>query len=81
MIEILTTDSGCENPEIMLQLMEEHDAMTDEITELCDQFVSNVKQRMKQLDTQYLSGIRKFFVTYLNTIQMKGTKVHNPRAI
>ena len=64
-----TTDSGCENQEIMLQLMEEHDAMTDEITELCDQFVSDVKQRIKQLDTQYLSGIRKFFVTYLNTIQ------------
>ena len=68
MIATNTTDSGCDNREIMLQLMEEHDAMTDEITELCDQFVSDVKQRIKQLDTQYLSGIRKFFVTYLNTI-------------
>ena len=42
--------------------------MTDEITKLCDQFVSDVKQRINQLDTQYLSGITKFFVTYLNTI-------------
>ena len=40
--------------------MEEHDAMTDEITELCDQFVSDVKRRIKQLDTQYLNGIGKF---------------------
>ena len=40
--------------------MEEHDAMTDEITELGDQFVSDVKQKIKQLDTQYLNGIRTF---------------------
>ena len=53
----------------MLQLMEEHDAMTDEITELCDQFVSDVKQRIKQLDTQYLHERHKnVFATYLNTI-------------
>ena len=63
-----TTDSGSENLEIMLKFMEEHDAMTDEIIELCDQFVSDVKQRIKQLDTQCLSAIRKVFVTYLNTI-------------
>ena len=40
--------------------MEEHDAMTDEITELGNQFVSDVKKRIKHLDTQYLNGIRTF---------------------
>ena len=41
--------------------MEEHNAMKDEIQELCSQFVSDVEQRIKQLDVQYLTGLKKFF--------------------
>ena len=43
--------------------------MTDEITELGDQFVSDVKRRIKQLDTQYLNGIRKFLRLTIHTTE------------
>ena len=59
------TDSGAENLDTMLELMEEHNAMKDEIQELCSQFVSDVEQRIKQLDVQYLTGLKIFSSVYI----------------
>ena len=61
-------DSGQENLDTMLELIHEHDAMKDEIKQLSSQFVSDVEQRIQQLDTQYLTGIKKFFQVYIGTI-------------
>ena len=61
-------DSGQENLDTMLELIQEHDAMKDEIKQLSSQFVSDVEQRIQQLDMQYLTGIKKFFQVYIGTI-------------
>ena len=60
-----SVDNSKENLDTMLELLEEHDEMKDEIKDLCSQFV---EQRIQRLDAQYLTGIKKFFQVYLSTV-------------
>ena len=61
-------DNGKENLDTMLELLEEHDEMKDEIKDLCSQFVLDVEQRIQRLDVKYFTGIKKFFQVYLSTV-------------
>ena len=66
--EVESTESGPANLDTMLEIMEEHDEMIDEIKGLCSQFVSDVEQRTKQLNVPYLTGIKKFLELYISTV-------------
>ena len=39
-----------------------------DVSELCYAFVEDVSKRMKQKDIQYLLGLKKFFIIYLDTV-------------
>ena len=56
------------NLDIMVGLMEEHSELQSEVVKLCNLFVDDMGERMKTLDLQYLTGLEKFFTTYLETI-------------
>ena len=62
-------DSGAENLDLMVELMEEHGELQSEIVRLCNSFVEDVGERMKTLDVQYPTGLKKFFSIYLETIE------------
>ena len=53
----------------MVELMEEHGELQSEIVRLCNSFVEDVGERMKTLDVQYLTGLKKFFSIYLETVE------------
>ena len=38
-----------------------------DVSELCYSFVEDVSKRTKQMDKQYLLGLKKFFSIYLDT--------------
>ena len=52
----------------MVGLMDEHNELQSEIVKLCNSFVEDVGERMKTLDMQYLTGLKKFFSVYLEAI-------------
>ena len=54
--------------DLLVGLMEEHSELQSEIVKLCNLFVEDVGERMKTLDVQYLTGLKKFFSTYLEII-------------
>ena len=62
-------DSGSENLDLMVELMEEHGELQSEIVRLCNSFVEDLGERMKTLDVQYPTGLKKFFSIYLETIE------------
>lgn len=56
-------DSGQENTvEIIQQTLQE------EVISLGNIFIQDIQDRIQQLDTQYLSGLKKFFIVYLDTV-------------
>ena len=65
-----STDAGTENLDILVGLIQEHDTLTKDVKYLCNSFVSDIEERIEQMDIQYLSGLKKFFTTYLETIHL-----------
>ena len=59
-----STDAGTENLDILVGLIQEHDTLTKDVKYLCNSFVSDIEERIEQMDIQYLSGPKKFFTTY-----------------
>ena len=47
-------DSGRDSLDILVGLMEEHHELTGEVTQLCNSFIGDGSERMKQIDIQYL---------------------------
>ena len=39
-----------------------------DVSERCHSFVEDMSKRMKQMDIQYLLGLKKFFSIYLDTV-------------
>jgi hypothetical protein len=60
-------DSGEENLDALLQILHTNNEI-DEVMDLCDTFVKDVHTRIREFDTQYVSGLKKLFVSYLETI-------------
>ena len=42
--------------------------MMDVVSELCYSFAEDLSKRTKQIDIQYLLGLKKFFSIYLDTV-------------
>ena len=61
-------DSGAENLDLMVDLLDTHQELQSEIIKLCNSFVEDVGERMRTLDMQYLTGLKKFFSVYLDTV-------------
>ena len=47
-------DYGTDNLDILVGLMEEHHERIEEVTQLCNSFIGDTSERMKQVDIQYL---------------------------
>ena len=54
-------DEGAENLDIMISIIEEQEELKKEVLALGSAFVEDVQERMKKMDTQYLTGLRRFF--------------------
>ena len=54
-------DEGAENLDIMISIIEEQEKLKKEVLALGSAFVEDVQERMKKMDTQYLTGLRRFF--------------------
>ena len=61
-------DSATNNLEHLADILCEHDGLVQEVSGLCYSFVDDVCKRTKQIDTQYLLGLKKFFSVYLDTV-------------
>ena len=61
-------DSATDNLEYLTNLLSERDDLAQDVSQLCYSFVEDVSKRTKQMDTQYLLGLKKFFSTYLETV-------------
>ena len=62
-------DEGAENLDIMISIIEEQEKLKKEVLALGSAFVEDVQERMKTMDTQYLTGLRRFFTVYMDTIR------------
>ena len=61
-------DTAADNLDYLIDLLSEHDDLMKEVSELCYSFVEDVSKRTKQIDIQYLLGLKKFFSIYLDTV-------------
>ena len=61
-------DSGAENLDLMVELMEEHGELQSDIVGLCNSFVEDVGEN-KTPDVQNLTGLKKFFSVYQETLE------------
>ena len=57
--EDMDCDSGAENLDLMVGLMDEHSELQSEIVKLCNSFVEDVGEKMKTCDIPYLTGLKK----------------------
>ena len=62
-------DEGQENLDIMLSVIEEQENLENEVITLSNAFMEDVRVRTKEVDVQFLSGLKKFFTTYLDTVK------------
>ena len=66
--EDMDCDSGAENLDLMVGLMDEHSELQSEIVKLCNSFVEDMGERMRTWDIPYPTGLKKLFSVYLETI-------------
>ena len=62
------SDEGGENLDLLLGMIDEQDKLKQEVNELSDMFFTDVQKRISETDKQYLEGLKKFFSTYMNTV-------------
>ena len=65
----ISHDEGQENLDIMLSIIEEQEKLENEVFTLSNEFMEDVRVRTKEVDVQFLSGLKKFFTTYLDTVK------------
>ena len=63
-------DEGEQNLDMMLSrsIMEEQEKLKLDVVTLGNAFIEDVQERMAQMDTQYLTGSKKFFTVYIDTV-------------
>ena len=60
-------DEATENLDLLLKLMEEQETRKQDERTLGNAFIEDVQERMRQMDTQYLTGLKKIFLQYIWT--------------
>lgn len=61
-------NDGKENLETMMDLFKEQDELKQDVIDLGTAFIKDVEERIQKLDLQYLTGLKKFFTVYMDTI-------------
>ena len=61
-------DEGKENLDLMLNVIDEQDKLKQDVLTLGNAFIEDVQGRMGQMDIQYLTGLKKFFTVYMDTV-------------
>ena len=61
-------DEGEQNLDMMLSIMDEQEKLKLDVVTLGNAFIEDVQERMAQMDTQYLTGLKKFFTVYIDTV-------------
>ena len=61
-------DEGAQNLDMMLSVMEEKDKLKQDVLTLGNAFIEDFQERITQVDTQYLTGLKNFFTVYLDTV-------------
>ena len=57
-----------ENLTLIVDMMQEQETLEQEVITLGNKFIDDVQERVKQVDYQYLNGLKKFFTVYLDTV-------------
>ena len=57
-------DEGAENLDMMLNVMDDQEKLKQDVLTLGNAFVEDVRERMGQMDTQYLTGLQNFYSIY-----------------
>ena len=68
--EDMDCDSGAENLDLLVGLMEEQNELQSEIVNLCNSFVDDVGERMKTLDMQYLRVVHIATITVCRNVSL-----------
>lgn len=61
-------DEGSENLDLMLSIMEEQEKLKEDVITLGNAFMEDIQERVQQMNTPYLSGLKKFFTIYMDTV-------------
>lgn len=64
-----SSNNGEENLEIMMDIFKEHDELKKNVIDLGVAFFQDVNKRIETMDQQYLTGLKKFFTVYLETVE------------
>lgn len=69
-IEDMTTEDNTsnENLTLIVDLMQQHETLQKDVLSLGNKFINDVQERVQEVDIQYLSGLKKFFTVYLDTV-------------
>ena len=62
-------DEGEQNLDLMPNVMDEQDKLKQDVLALGNVFIEDVQDRMGQMDIQYLTGLKKFFTVYMDTVR------------
>ena len=65
---IVDDNSADENLSFALNFIDEGEALQEDVGSLCRKFIEDVQSRMQDFDIQYLTGLKKFFSTYMGII-------------
>ena len=57
-----------ENLTLIVDMMQEQETLEQEVITLGNKFIDDVQERVKQVDYQYLNGLKNFFTVYLDTV-------------
>lgn len=65
----LSDDDGQNNLDIVINLIEDqNDQLKQEVIELGDAFCKDARERIQTMDIQFLTGLKKFFKVYMETV-------------
>ena len=62
-------DEGEQNLDLILNRMDEQDKLKQDVLTLGNAFIEDVQERIGQMDTQYLTGLKKFLTVYMDTVK------------
>ena len=53
---------------MIISIIEEQKKLSSDVVTLGNAFIEDVQERMAQIDTQYLTGLKNFFTVYMETV-------------
>lgn len=62
-------DDGEENLKIMIDIFKEQDELKEDVIDLGVAFFHDIEERIEEMDQQYLTGLKRFFTVYLETVE------------